>query len=191
LYRGCGSSNGLGAKKFTYFVYGNKARNIVENAYIKKPFVNKVHMFKLTNRKVKLVDMSDYNTVEEIHNNAPPRVKRAMQTAFQLKNGYVMRRSVPDGDDTIVDYLCKHKNGYDGYMTPKMRTNNSNNTYNNYNNFNNNNNNSKFHQEIVLCNARNKVMKPEKLNMGTCLKAGSTGHRRLIRAIKVHQIPLN
>ena len=76
LYRA--SKNSLGTKNFTYFVHGNDARRIANTEY-KKNYENKVHYFKLTNRNIKLIDMSDYNTVKEIRDGAPPHHTRGNQ----------------------------------------------------------------------------------------------------------------
>jgi hypothetical protein len=143
LYRGARRPLGYQTNNQSYFLYGNDGANITRREYTSKkgPDV-RVYTY-MTTRSLKLLDMSNPSNIMKLLGKAVnvENVIRSIQQSFRLKDNIVYRLSESEEDLVVAKFICKL--GYDGYWAPKMLKSNT--------------SNNKFHQEIVLCQPRDKI----------------------------------
>ena len=137
LVRANASNGNASNKNHTYFMYGNNAVNKVTNEYAKYQG-NKIHTY-VTKKPLKLINMSKVNSIKMLLNSANENAELAIKKSFRISNNKVLRKSKLKHDVVVSRLLCKL--GYDGYYAPRMDRPNG----------------GKFHQEIMLCNPRDKI----------------------------------
>lgn len=143
LYRGTNKPNNFKRNDPVYFLYGNNGYMKAMNAYTstKRPDSN-VFTFK-TSRCVKLLNMGNPNVIKKLLHifSDNKTIIYALEKAFIIENNKVLRYSKKGSDLIVAKAICLLD--VDGYVSPKLpRTDSS----------------RLFHQEIVLCNAKNKVI---------------------------------
>ncbi len=140
LYR-ADTTNGTFSQdpKFSYFIHGDNAEHKVLDLY----GINssrKVHVYR-TIRPLKLIDMSDVDTIKYLLSEATPEERRALEGSFPHKSNRVIRNSETTRD-AIVSGLIYRRGEYDGYQAPEMKKSLKGDV---------------FHREIMICNPKDKL----------------------------------
>ena len=144
LYRGTKNSKDYMRNGPVYFLYNTDGKKIAERSYTK--YGGKVITYVLK-QDVELIDMSKSESIRFLMTKVKDtKESNNLIRSFQIsKNGKEIYRNSEGPRDLIVaNMICKL--GYDGYIAPKLKK--SENTLKN----------NLFHQEIVLCNPKNKVI---------------------------------
>lgn len=126
---------------FSYFIYGKDAEQKVKDLYGINASRN-LHKYE-TIRPLKLLDMSDVDTIQYLHSQATTVEEHtALNESFQLNSNKkgVMRNSETDRDAIVSKLICR-LGEYDGYQAPEMKK----------------RGNGKFHQEIMICKPSGKL----------------------------------
>jgi hypothetical protein len=122
LYRGNWSGNHLRAPVFT-----------TPNRNEAKQYGPVTH-YRLKNGAI-LIDMTDPAVIMNLKRNATPEVRQAINKAFRIVEGQVRRFSKLKYDIVVARHVCMR--GYNGYITPRMRTKGP---------------SGYFHPEVLVCN---------------------------------------
>jgi hypothetical protein len=137
LFRANATNGKVTNRSYTYFVYGNNAKNIVTNEYAKVQG-NKIHSYS-TKKQLTLVDMSDVDSIKFLMDKGNDNVKQSLKKAFRIVNNKVVRKSKLHHDLAVARLICRM--GIDGYIAPRL----------------NKHRGGTFHPEIMLCYPENKV----------------------------------
>ncbi len=136
FYRGTANSSNYTRNKPTYFAPKKNDAKLYtrykgSNVYAYKP-----------TKKIKLLKMNDINTLKKVLNSRKisDNARNTIKTAFIIRDGKVYRHSKPSVNNKVTNIVATL--GYDGYII---------------NNMTKKNGNQRFHSEIAISRAVNKV----------------------------------
>jgi hypothetical protein len=73
----------------------------------------------VVNEDMRLLNINRPDAYQWLYDKADPDTRNAMDRAFPLENGVVMRDSDKDLDYKVLDFICR-TGDYDGYIQPEM-----------------------------------------------------------------------
>lgn len=141
LIRADSTNGSLSNKNHTYFMYDTNATELVTNQYTKYEG-NKIHTYKTT-APLKLLNVSNPNTIKFLLSQTQnENTLKSIQKSFRLRenNKKIVRSSKVGYDIKVSKFICSL--GYDGYYASKLPQ-----KYGT----------KLFHQEIMLCNPKDKL----------------------------------